>query len=203
MKPLLAAIIILCSTATHAQDRPPPSPWYPITPTSVFQTGDTWTSNGAIFRLYGVQSCIRGTTFTNRAGAKTDCGEASLAMLVSLIRDLNPQCYTAALQAATNTNFVFCYAVLKGPQLQPARVDLGTALISTGFAFASIDPSGHPVHPPYFVAQALAQQQKAGLWAFDDLPDPNIIILKQLRGQGSSVPPPGPGPVPSLQPQPR
>ena len=32
-------------------------------------TGDTWTQNGQTMRLYGVQSCIRGTTFTNPMGA--------------------------------------------------------------------------------------------------------------------------------------
>ena len=32
-------------------------------------------------RLYGVQACIRGTTFTNQSGEKVDCGEASLALI--------------------------------------------------------------------------------------------------------------------------
>src|SRR5271155_5471941 len=61
-----------------------------------FSTGDTWTQNGRTMRLYGVQSCIRGTTFTNPLGVKTDCGEASLAYLAAVIRDTRPQCAPVA-----------------------------------------------------------------------------------------------------------
>ena len=62
-----------------------------------------------------------------------------------------------------------------------SRLDLGTALIATGFAFAALKPDGSPAHAPYLVAQRLAQRTRAGLWAFADLPDPNAIILRALQ----------------------
>jgi hypothetical protein len=63
-----------------------------------FHTGDSWSANGQAFRLYGVQSCIRGTFFTNSAKARTDCGEVSLAYLAAIVRDAKPRC-TAIAQA--------------------------------------------------------------------------------------------------------
>jgi endonuclease YncB( thermonuclease family) len=71
-------------------------------------------------------------------------------------------------------------------------------LIATGFAFASLKPDGQPVHPPYWVAQEIAAQSKAGLWAFADLPDPNAIILKTLqRPAASELTLPAPAVAPS------
>ncbi|TDM75331.1 succinoglycan biosynthesis protein exoi, partial [Lactobacillus crispatus] len=141
-------------------------------------TGDSWSADAVTYRLYGVQACLRGTSFTNGHGLKRDCGEASLAMLVALTRDLRPQCYNAVEVPQTRTIFVFCAAIPTTGAGAGSRIDLGTALIATGFAFASLKPDGQPVHPPYWVAQEIAAQSKAGLWAFADLPDPNAIILK-------------------------
>ena len=61
-----------------------------------FLTGDTWRIGGETYRLYGVQSCIRGADFTNAAGAKKDCGEASLAYTVGIVRDTHPRCTAVA-----------------------------------------------------------------------------------------------------------
>lgn len=47
---------------------------------AVFTTGDTWTFAGETHRLYGVQACLRGTSFTNGNGLRVDCGRASLTM---------------------------------------------------------------------------------------------------------------------------
>ena len=152
-------------------------------------TGDTWTFSGETHRLYGVQACLRGTQFTNRAGAKVDCGEASLTMLVSLIRDLKPMCYTSGWQADTKTRFLICVAQPSHGAAAGLRIDLGTALISSGWAFAAINPDGQAVHVPYMIAQAVAQKHKAGLWQFPDLPDPNAIILRQLRASAATAPP--------------
>ena len=68
-----------------------------------FLTGDTWRVGGQTYRLYGVQSCIRGTDFTNAAGAKKDCGEASLAYTAAIVRDTHPRC-TAVAQAGNSSN---------------------------------------------------------------------------------------------------
>jgi endonuclease YncB( thermonuclease family) len=157
------------------------SPWFPIPANAVYLTGDSWSAGGITYRLYGVQACLRGTTFTNNLGLKRDCGEASLAMLAALVRDLRPQCYDAAESPQVRTAFVFCVATVPKGAGAGSRIDLGTALISTGFAFAALKPDGKPVHAPYFIAQLIAEQTKAGLWAFADVPDPNAVILRALH----------------------
>jgi len=167
--------------------------WFPVPPDAAFDTGDSWSNAGTTYRLYGVQSCLRGTSFTNAHGIKRDCGEASLAMLVALIRDLRPQCYEAAELPQTRTAFVFCVAVRTEGAGKGSRIDLGTALIATGFAFAALKPDGSPVHAPYLEAQHVAQKSRTGLWAFPDLPDPNTIILRAIRQASPSAaatPPP-------------
>ncbi|MGX7743965.1 thermonuclease family protein [Rhodopseudomonas parapalustris] len=157
------------------------SAWSPVPKDAVYQTGDSWSSGGVTYRLYGVQACLRGTSVTNANGIVRDCGEVSLAMLVALTRDLHPQCYRAAVSTSEQTAFVFCVATPSSGAGAGSRIDLGTALISTGFAFAALKPDGQPVHAPYFVAQMIAQRTHAGLWAFADLPEPNAIILRALR----------------------
>lgn len=181
---LLAAMLATPIAAALAQTA---SPWFPIPANVVYLTGDSWSAGERTYRLYGVQACLRGTSFTNGHGLRRDCGEASLAMLVALVRDLRPQCYHAAESPQLRTVFVFCLASPSTGAAAGSRIDLGTALISTGFAFAALKPDGQPVHAPYFVAQLVAQRSKAGLWAFADVPDPNAIILRALR-QPSAAP---------------
>lgn len=164
------------------------SAWTAIPRDAVYLTGDSWAAGGTTYRLYGVQACLRGTTVTNAKGMVRDCGEISLAMLVALIRDLHPQCYPAARSEVAKTLFVFCIATPSSGAGAGSRLDLGTALISTGFAFAALGPDGQPVHAPYFVAQMVAHRAQAGLWAFADLPEPNAIILRALREKnGTSI----------------
>ncbi len=86
---------------------------------------------------------------------------------------------------------MFCVATRISGAGAGSRIDLGTALIATGFAFAALKPDGQPVHPPYFIAELVAQRAKAGLWDFADLPDPNAIILRALhRGVPATSPAP-------------
>ena len=132
-----------------------------------FQTGDTWSQNGQTFRLYGVQACIRGTQFTNPAGVKTDCGDASVAYLAALIRDTKPRC-SAVTQAGTPpVIFTVCAA-----HVGQNTLDLGTILISQGFAFAAVSPTGKPFQFTYSVVEGEAQKAGRGLWAAKDLPHP-------------------------------
>lgn len=189
---VLTAIFALLFALSAAFADAPASHWFPVPAKALYLTGDSWSDAGVTYRLYGVQSCLRGTSFTNAHGLQRDCGEASLAMLVALTRDLRPQCYDAAEQPETRTVFVFCVASRTTGAGAGSRIDLGTALIATGFAFAAVKPDGQSVHAPYFVAQLVAQRAKVGLWAFPDLPDPNAIILRALHEQAprSSAPPP-------------
>lgn len=140
--------------------------WAPIAPGSVFESGESWNANGKRFRLYGVRACERGRSFTNTADIKHDCGEASLAMLVSLIRDLNPVCTEVARDEKAGITHVICLALPDRGVAKGSRIDLGTALISSGFGFALRDASGQPAHREYSVAEAVAKRNRAGLWAY-------------------------------------
>lgn len=168
----------------------PAQEWVPVPPDALFQTGDAWIRDGVVHRLYGVQACLRGTSVVNAHGARRDCGEASLAMLVALIRDLRPLCRAATPPTPAGSVLVVCIAQPRAGAGAGSRLDLGTALIASGFAFAALGPDGRPVHAPYAVAQALAERTKAGLWAFPDLPEPNAIIRRALAAAAAASPSP-------------
>lgn len=174
----LPALMLLVSISSATSQV---SPWSAIPETVVFETGDSWIAGGQRFRLYGVQACLRGTHFTNASKQKRDCGEAGLAMLASLIRDYRPLCAPVLEAAPNGIRYVTCVAVPRTGQATGSRIDLGTALIASGFGFAALQPDGKPVHMPYFVAELDAKRAHAGLWAFADLPEPGPIILKALR----------------------
>lgn len=148
----------------------------------VFETGDTWSQGGERFRLYGVQSCIRGTSFTNGAGAKSDCGEASLVYLAALVRDTRPRCTAVARSGPPPLTYAVCAA-----HIGQTTLDLGTILVSQGFAFAAADAAGRPINLAYAVAEADAKAHQRGLWASPDLPLPNAILARAAR-HGASVP---------------
>ena len=154
-----------------------------------YETGDTWTAGGKRYRLYGVQSCLRGTSFTNAKGVKRDCGEASLAMLVSLVRDLRPMCYAAASFDYGRTVLVFCFATMEQGNNKGSRFDLGTALISIGYAFASVTLDGRPVYSPYLIAETQAKNTKSGLWAFPICPTRTPSFLRITSLQSPQAPP--------------
>ena len=53
-------------------------------------------------------------------------------------------------------------------------------------------------HPEELVAQAVARKERLGLWQFPDIPDPNAIILRQIReGAGATSGAPLPAPPPA------
>lgn len=192
------------AAASPASTEPGPPAWFSVPASALYQTGESWTNGGVAYRLYGVQSCLRGTSFTNAHGAKRDCGEASLAMLVALIRDLGPQCYEAVRLTAIRTAFVVCVAQPRSGAGAGARIDLGTALIASGFAFAALGPDGNPVHQPYAAAEQVAERSRAGLWAFADLPNPNTAIRRARIGSLRAAPSTGPArlsPSESMQPK--
>jgi len=153
------------------------SPVFDISQSGVeFQTGDTWKQNGQTFRLYGVQSCIRGTQITNQAGAKNDCGEASVAYFAALIRDTKPRCSALAQSGSPPVIYTVCAS-----HIGKNSLDLGTVLITQGFAFAATDANGKPINFQYAVAEGEAQKAKRGLWAAAELPYPNTILNNALR----------------------
>jgi endonuclease YncB( thermonuclease family) len=164
------------ASASYGQTPPPSTPSAPpfaIPQNGVaFVSGDTWIQNGQQMRLYGVQACLRGTAFTNPAGVKTDCGEASLAYLAAVVRDTHPTCAPIAQIMQTQSIIVVCTV-----HVGAASLDLGTVLIAQGYAFAAFTAAAKPVYIPYLVAELLAKKQHSGLWAAPDMPYPTTILL--------------------------
>ena len=161
--------------------------WRAVPRDAVFETGDTWRVGSERYRLYGVQACLRGTVYTGQDGRKRDCGDASLTMATGLIRALSTPCAPVARRPEVSTAYVVCYADTKSPH-GDQRVDLGTALIASGFAFAALDASGRPVNAAYSAAEAQAKSARAGLWAAPDLPYPNTVLLKALHAASGGMP---------------
>ena len=124
-----------------------------------FETGDTWAHQGRIFRLFGVQSCLRGTTFRSPDGKEVDCGLRSIASTAALFSTDTIGCQPVG-SAKDGATFVICAAEIDG-----MTVDVGTALISSGGAFAAVFPSGEPVSASYAIAEKTAKDSHAGLWA--------------------------------------
>lgn len=154
-----------------------PAGYFDLTPGVTLETGDTWIAEGKRYRLYGVQACLRGTAYTDRSGEKRDCGEASLAMLAAYIRDTHPVC--APVAESAGTAFVACYATIRAE-----RLDLANILIASGFAFAALDAGGMPFHAPYAVVEQKARESRAGLWQFDDVQHPSILLSRAANERG-------------------
>ena len=140
-----------------------------------FLTGDSWQQAGQTMRLYGIQACIRGTTYTDKLGQKQDCGAVSLAMLAAIFKDTKPTCAPLAQVASAtqpSTVLVICSAHVGNNAL-----DVGTMLITQGFAFAALTANGKAVYMPYSIEEGIAQQSHAGLWAYPDIPHPNHVLF--------------------------
>ena len=192
---LIAAALACGRIATaHAQDQQaaPPQTAAPAPASGFFEvasegvtliTGDIWQQEGWTVRLFGVQSCIRGTSYTNPAGEKQDCGEASALMLGAMLKDMHPQCRPLSRSGPDATSSRGTLLVVCVANVGQNQIDLGTALILKGYDFASILPDGKPIYPSYAVAESSARKDRAGLWAAPDLPYPNAIISKALRGK--------------------
>jgi endonuclease YncB( thermonuclease family) len=138
------------------------------------QTGDTWEFNGQVYRLYGVQSCIRGSIAIDAAGNKRDCGSLSLAQLGGLFQMAAVTCQPIG-RARDNAIFTVCAAEIDG-----STIDVGTAMISSGFAFAATYADGNAVNVSYVVAELTAKHSGEGLWAFK-FPHPVQALLRSSQ----------------------
>ena len=122
------------------------------------ESGDTWTQDGVKFRLYGVQSCLRSTDFVQGA-QRIDCGLASLAQFAALIQSSSTSCQPLGA-ANDGAMFVVC-----GAKVGSVTIDVGTALIASGYAFAAVNKAGAPVNPNYLVTELVAKNHRQGLWS--------------------------------------
>lgn len=157
----------------------PPEGYFELKPGVTLESGDGWADKGRHFRLFGVQACLRGTMYTDEAGARRDCGEASLVVLAAYIADTRPVC--AQVAQAIGTVFVSCYATIGAD-----RLDLANLMTSSGFAFASLDGRGLPHHTAYAVVEQAARKKKVGLWQFDDVQHPALLLGQSAAGGGIS-----------------
>ncbi|MBB3659707.1 endonuclease YncB(thermonuclease family) [Rhizobium sp. BK650] len=142
-----------------------------------FETGDTWLSGGRRYRLYGLQTCLRGSSVTISPGLVRDCGELNLIMAQALIKDTRPVCTT--IKDLDQNNAVVACQTTSGQR----RYDLATYMIAKGWGFAAIDASGHLIVPGYRVAEESARSARAGLWAYSDMPHPVAILASQEGAQ--------------------
>ncbi|RWX59967.1 thermonuclease family protein [Mesorhizobium sp. M2A.F.Ca.ET.039.01.1.1] len=146
-----------------------PAGYFNLRPGVALESGDSWTDAGARYHLYGVQSCLRGTYYADSSGRREDCGEASLAVMAAFIADTKPVCSPIATIA--KVTYVVCYATVGADQL-----DLGNLMITSGYAFAALQPDGLPYSPAYAVAEQVAREKHAGLWQFKDVQHPAILL---------------------------
>lgn len=174
------ALLLALISASMPAMASPPEGYFELKPGMTLESGDSWRDGGRHFRLFGVQACLRGTFYTDNTGARRDCGEASLAVLAAYIKDTTPLCAQVAQSAGTV--FVSCYATIGAD-----RLDLANLMISSGFGFASLDRRGLPYHAPYAVVEQAAREKKAGLWQFDDVQHP-AILLGQSVSTGRILP---------------
>jgi endonuclease YncB( thermonuclease family) len=158
---------------TSAKEAPAP---IVVSKSAQLLTGDTWRDGNKLYRLYGVQSCLRGTTATDGIGKKVDCGNLSLAHLAALLSIAAVTCQPVGY-AIDKATFVVCAADLDGNM-----IDVGTALISTGYAFAAMNTKGEAVSTNYLVAEINAKMEHDGLWAMD-FEHPVQLLLKQAQGR--------------------
>lgn len=172
------ALLLALTFGATAVAAAPPEGYFELKPGVTLEGGDSWKDGGRHFRLFGMQACLRGTIYTNSAGIRRDCGEASLAVLAAYIADTKPQC--AQVARSGETVLVSCYATIG-----PDRLDLANLMISSGFAFASLDARGLPYHAPYAVAEQTAREKRIGLWQFADVQHP-AILLGQSAGQSGT-----------------
>lgn len=144
----------------------------PFSSNVTFETGDTWAHNGRKYRLFGVQSCLRGTTYRSADGEESDCGLRSLASLAAMFSTGTVGCQPIGT-ASDRATFVVCAA-----NIDKATVDVGTALISAGAAFAATLPSGAPVSAAYAVAELAAKDSRIGLWE-GSFAHPTVLMSRQ------------------------
>lgn len=179
--PPMPPVIHVQATQNPTTSSPPQdgqqSNFSPFPATAQFETGDTWIADGRRYRLYGLQTCLRGTNITLSAGVVRDCGELNLIMAQALIRDTKPVCTTVKDLDANNA-VVVCQTTTG-----ERGYDLATYMIAQGWGFAAVDGAGQLIVPGYRVAEESARSARAGLWAYSDMPHPVSVLMQQRQAK--------------------
>ncbi|KAA3452224.1 succinoglycan biosynthesis protein exoi [Mesorhizobium sp. SARCC-RB16n] len=171
----MRVLAVLIAVSLSGPAATAPAGYFDLRPGVALESGDSWTDGGVRYHLYGVQACLRGTFYTDRSGHRADCGEASLAVLAAFIADTRPVC--APVATIGNVAHVVCYASVGAD-----RLDLGNLVVTSGYAFAALQPDGLPYSPAYAVAEQVAREKHAGLWQFKDVQYPAILLGRAAAG---------------------
>lgn len=142
----------------------------PFPPDAAFETADTWLSQGKRYRLYGVQSCVRGTRIIVSGNVKRDCGALNILMVQAIVKDAIPTC--SVIRTINEYNELVICQTRAGTR----SYDLASLLIARGWGFAAIDETRKLIVPAYRILEETAREARAGLWAYSDLPHPLGIL---------------------------
>ena len=110
--------------------------------------GDTLRLRDTLIRLQGITAPMRGRPCQDAAGQQFDCGEAAGRALANLVRGRAVSC-----QIDGRDRRGFAQA-----QCDAGGIDLGQAMVSTGWAAAS------PAAGALVTAESHARQRGLGLW---------------------------------------
>ena len=103
-----------------------PTGYFDLQPGVTLETGDSWIDRGQRYRLYGVQTCLRGTTYTDHAGP-TSRLRRSVAGGACRLYHRHPSGLRADSRRA-DTTYVACYATIGArparPRQHPDRIGL-------------------------------------------------------------------------------
>jgi len=156
---ILALLVSVAAPPAFAQSKPPAgrqpappanAPKQEITGAARPLSGDLITIAGTRVRLAGIAAPMTGQTCRNRYGHEYDCFQISVQVLTSLIADRDASC-TVESTDRTGQKVALC---------RVEGVDLGTAMVARGWAFAY-----HSLSPDYAAAEAYAQSRRLGMWA--------------------------------------
>jgi endonuclease YncB( thermonuclease family) len=125
--------------------------------------GRRWHDHGQTYELFGVDTCPRGLLLRSATDKNMDCGALATARLAAFFATAKIACKIVA-ETGTNEVPVVCTA-----EIGDHTLDLGLAMVSTGYAFASLAADGRPVIQNYLVAELSAKIGKHGLWAFGSM----------------------------------
>lgn len=142
---------------------------FDLWPGVALESGDSWIEGGTRSRLFGVQACLRGRSYTDKFDARRESGEASLNVLAARISDAKPP--HARLAPSGDTILISRFVVIGSDRLVIANLT-----ISSGFVFASLDGNRLPHHLPYALAGQTARENGAGRWQFFDAQHPAVLL---------------------------
>ena len=166
MRDALASLILIALVTPGLSQAPTaqggPVAGFAVQSDATLETGDTFVQGSVRYRLWGVQACLPTTRVELAGGRVEDCGAVSLAGLAGLLLDGRVACVEIARSTWRSIPYAFVSCTV---HVGERDVELGTALIASGLAFAALRPDGRPVHPPYAAAEAVAREGKEGLWA--------------------------------------